>query len=208
MADHAAHGGANAVWVGGSVRRRRVVPTGFRSCSGTAPAPKIYARGCKILIMGKLTGAQHGEAANDLLAFYIEKVTALEDAGEYFMAAVVLGFAVETSILTYLLVEFGVDNGGELEIPDSVNMFELIEAANQIDVLNAPIDIPSHASEDEAPPKHIAQSAVGKIRRFRNLIHPARALEEGYNPRAFTREQLEEFKEMYSSITHSLLYYL
>jgi hypothetical protein len=41
-----------------------------------------------------------------------------------------------------------------------------------------------------------------------NLIHPARALREGYNPRTFTQEQLEELKEMYRSITHSLLYYL
>jgi hypothetical protein len=170
--------------------------------------PKIYAGGHKILTMGKLTGTQHGDAANDLMAFYLEKVTALEDAREFFMAAVALGFAVETSILTYLLVEFGDDNGGELEIPDSVNMSELIEAANQIDVLNAPIDIPSHAGDDEAPPKHIAKDVVDKIRRFRNLIHPARALKEGYDPRTFTREQLKEFKEMYSSITHSLLYYL
>lgn len=185
-----------------------VVTTGLRSCSRTAAAPKIYPGGCKILPMGKLTGIQHGDAANDLMAFYLEKVTALEDAGEYFMAAVALGFAAETSILTYLLVEFGDDNGGELEIPDSVNMSELIEAANQIDVLNAPIDIPSHAGDDEAPPKHIAKNVVDKIRQFRNLIHPARALKEGYNPRTFTREQLGEFKEMYSSITHSLLYYL
>ena len=114
------------------MRRQRVVPTEFRSCSRTATAPKIYAGGRKILTMGKLTGTQHGDAANDLVAFYLEKVTALEDAGEYFMAAVALGFAVETSILTYLLVEFADDNGGELEIPDSVNMSELIEAANQI----------------------------------------------------------------------------
>jgi hypothetical protein len=49
---------------------------------------------------------------------------------------------------------------------------------------------------------------VDKIRRFRNLIHPARALKEGYNPRTFTREQFKELMEMYSSITHSLLYYL
>jgi hypothetical protein len=158
--------------------------------------------------MSKLTGSIHGDAANDLLGFYSDKVTALENAGEYFMAAIALGLAVETAILTYLLVEFGEENGGELEIPDSVNMSELISAANEIDVLNAPIYIPSHAGDDDTPPKHIAKDVVDKIRRFRNLIHPACALREGYDPRAFTREQLEEFKDMYSSITHSLLYYL
>ena len=31
---------------------------------------------------------------------------------------------------------------------------------------------------------------------------------EGYDPRTFTREQLQEFRDMYISVTHSLLYYL
>jgi len=160
--------------------------------------------------MGKLTGTRHGDAANNLLAFYADKAHELEEAGQYFMAAVALAFALETAVLTYLLVEFGDDNGGELEIPDNVNMSELIEAAKELDVLNAPIDIPSHAGgdDDTDPPKHVAKDVVDKIRRFRNLIHPARALKESYDPRTFTLEQLEEFKEMYASITHSLLYYL
>src|SRR5271165_973926 len=146
--------------------------------------------------MGKLTGTRHGDAANDLMAFYQDKAHELEESGQYFMAAIALGFAIETAVLTYLLVEFGEDNGGELEIPDSVNMSELIAAANEIDVLNAPIDVPSHigAGDDDAPPKHVARDAVDKIRRFRNLIHPARALKESFDPRTFTIEQLGEFK--------------
>lgn len=160
--------------------------------------------------MGKLTGTIHGDAANDLLAFYLDKVQQLEDAGQYFMAAIALGFALETAILTYLLVEFGEDNGGELEIPDRVGMDELIWAANEVDVLNAPIDVPSHAGADgdETRPKHVAKDVVDKIKNFRNLIHPARALREGYDPKTFTREQLGEYKEMYRSVTHSLLYYI
>jgi hypothetical protein len=159
--------------------------------------------------MGKLTGTKHGDAANELFAFYGDKVIELEQAGQYFMAAIALAFALETAILTYLLVEFGEDDGtGELEIPDSVNMSELIEAANDLDVLNAPINIPSHATDDNPLPKHVARDVVDKIRKFRNLIHPARALKEGYDPGTFTKEQLQEFKDMYRSITHSLLYYL
>ena len=119
-----------------------------------------------------------------------------------------LGLALETAILTYILVEFGEDNGGELEVPASVNMSELIEAANEIDVLNAPIDTPSHAHDGDAPPKHVAKDVVDKIRQFRNLIHPARALQKGYDPGTFDREQLEAFKEMYRSVTHSLLYHM
>lgn len=161
--------------------------------------------------MGKLTGTWHGDAANELLTFYGEKVHELEESGQYFMAAIAMSFALETAVLTYLLVEFGDENGiGELEIPDTVNMAELIEAAKEIDVLNAPINIPSHAGDedDQEPPKHVAKDVVDKIRKFRNLIHPARALKESYDPRTFTREQLEELKDMYRSVTHSLLYYL
>lgn len=160
--------------------------------------------------MGKLTGTRHGDAANDLFLFYKGKARELEESGQYFMAAVALGLALETAVLSYLLVEFDEDNGGELQIPDSVNMSELIEAANEIDVLTAPIDIPSHVGGDEnsEPPKYVAKEVVDKIRRFRNLIHPARALKESFDPRTFTREQLEELKEMYESVLHSLVHYI
>ena len=126
------------------------------------------------------------------------------------MAAIALAFALETAVLTYLLVEFGEENGDELEIPDSVNMSDLIEAANEIDVLSAPINIPSHinSEDDNSPPKHIAKDVIDNIRRFRNLIHPARALRESYDPETFTVEELKEFKEMYESVLHSLMYHL
>ncbi len=159
--------------------------------------------------MGKLTGTRHADAANSLLAFYQEKVGELESSGQYFMAAVALALAVETAILTYLLVEFGEDNGGELAVPDSVTFSELIAAANEIDVLSAPIDTASHvANDDQIFPKHIAKDVVDKIRKFRNLIHPGRALKDSFDPATFSREQLEAYKEMYESIMHSLMYYL
>ena len=161
--------------------------------------------------MGKLTGTLHGDAANELLGFYQDKAHELEECGQYFMAAIALAFAAETAVLAYLLVEFGEEDGsGGLEIPDKVNMSELIEAANMIDVLSAPIDIPSHigGEENAKPPKHVAKDVIDKIRRFRNLIHPARALKELYDPRSFTSEQLQEFKDIYESVLHALMYYL
>ena len=158
--------------------------------------------------MGKLTGTHHGDAANDLLGFYVEKATQLEDAGQYFMAAIALALGVETALLAYLLVEFGDDNGGELQIPDNVAFAGLIEAANDIDVLRAPIDTPSHVRDDDQKPKHVAKDVVDRIRKFRNPIHPAAALRQGYDPRRFTKKDLDEFKNMYESVTDSLLYHL
>jgi hypothetical protein len=140
--------------------------------------------------MVKLTGTQHGDAANALLSFYHEQAKSLEASGYYFMAAISLAFAVETAVLTYLLVECGEDNGGELKIPSSVDYYDLVEAAHEIDVLRAPIDIPSHVREDGEHPKHIAKGAADGIRKFRNLIYPARAIKEGYDPKTFTHDQL------------------
>jgi len=158
--------------------------------------------------MGKLTGTRHGDAANNLVAFYQGKVEELESSGQYFMAAVALALAAETAILTYLLLE-PVDDGSELEIPDSVNFSDLITAANEGDVLSAPIDTPSHIAEDARVfPKHVAKDVVDKIRQFRNLIHPGRALKNSFDPATFTREQLEGYKEMYESVLHNLMYYL
>jgi hypothetical protein len=160
--------------------------------------------------MVKLTGTRHSDAATELLAFYQDKAAELERSGQYFMAAISLAFAVETAILAYLLVEFYEENGGELKIPHSVNMSDLIAAAEEIDILNAPIDIPSHVSEEEnaAPPKYVAKDAIEKLRRFRNLIHPARLLKEAFAPQTFNIEQLSELKEIYESIMHSLLHYI
>jgi hypothetical protein len=158
--------------------------------------------------MGKLTGTRHGDAANSLFSFYSDKAHELEEAGQCFMAAIALAFAIETAILTYLLVEFGEENGGELQISDNVNFLELIETANEIDVLGAPIDTPSHARDDGQKPKHVTKDVVDQIRKFRNLIHPAASLRKDYDPHTFTKEDLAEFKKMYESVTHSLLYYI
>jgi len=69
---------------------------------------------------------------------------------------------------------------------------------------------PSHAAGDDnvTPPKYVAKEVVDKIRKFRNLIHPARALHEAFDPRTFTREQLQELKDMYESALHSWLYHI
>jgi hypothetical protein len=158
--------------------------------------------------MSRLTGTTHGDAANELMSFYTDQAKSLEAAGYYYMAAVALAFAVETAVLVYLLVEFGPENGGELEIPPSVGFADLIEAADKVGVLKAPIDCPSHVREDEKHPKYLAKDAADKVRLFRNLIHPARALKEGWEPRSFDQKRMDELWEMAESVNHSLMYYL
>jgi hypothetical protein len=158
--------------------------------------------------MAKLTGTSHGDAPNALLSYYHDQARSLEASGHYFMAAIALALAVETAVLTYLLVEFGEDNGGELQIPSSIGFYELVEAANEIDVLRARVDVPSHVRDDDERPKYIAKEAADKIRVFRNLIHPARAIKEKYDPKTFTQNQFNDLWEMSESIMHSLNNYL
>lgn len=158
--------------------------------------------------MGKLNCTHHGDAANTLFAFYLTKAQELKESGQYFMAAIALAFGVETAILTYLLVEFGEENGGEMQIQDSVGFLELIGVANELGVLSAPIDTPSHVRDDDQKPKYAADGVVDRIRKFRNLVHPAVALRQGYDPNNFTANDLSEFEEMYESVMHSLLYNL
>jgi hypothetical protein len=61
---------------------------------------------------------------------------------------------------------------------------------------------------DVEAPKHLAKDVVDTLRRFRNLIHPARALKDSFDPASFTAGQLEEFKDKYWSVIYSLLYNL
>ena len=158
--------------------------------------------------MGELTGTQHGNAASDLMAFYQQESEKLEASGSYFMAAIALGFALEAAVLAYLLVEWGEDNGGELKVPDSVAFYDLIEAAKELDLMSAPTTVPWELAGDVEAPKHLAKDVVDTIRRFRNLIHPARALKESFDPESFTVSELQDFKDKYWSVIYSLLYNL
>lgn len=159
--------------------------------------------------MGKLTGTRHGDAANELVAFYREKFRELSASNQYFMAAVALAMGLEAAVLAYLLIEFGEEDGsGDRKIRDSVSLAELIEAANNLEVLSAPINTPSHAREDARPPSSVAKDAADKIKSFRRMIHPARALKESFDPRTFTIKQLAEVEDLFDSVVHSLLYNL
>ena len=119
-----------------------------------------------------------------------------------------VGFALEAAVLAYLLVEWGGDNGDELKVPDSVVFYDLIEAANELDLFSAPTKVPPELAGDAEAPKHLAKDVVDTIRKFRNLIHPARALKDSFTPRSFTVSELQDFKDKYWSVIYSLLYNL
>lgn len=153
--------------------------------------------------MTKLTGTAHGDAANNLVIFYQEQANKLEKSRQYFMAAVALGLAMETVILTYLLLSLDEDAGSDVGIPASVSMAEMIAIANELDILSVPVG--TVAVEGTKPTMHIAKEVVDTVRKFRNLIHPARALSEEFNPRKLTKARYRELADMYHSVYGSLI---
>jgi hypothetical protein len=153
--------------------------------------------------MGKLTGTNHGDAANHLMEFYQEQADKLEAAGSYFMAAVALGAALETALLTYMLVEWGEDNRGELEIPDDVALDDLIIAAKKFDLLNA-----VKFQEAEAVPARSVEDVIQEIQWMRNNVHPAKALRISFDPATFDSGQYRKLRGIYGTVLDNLLHYL
>jgi hypothetical protein len=153
--------------------------------------------------MGTLTGTNHGDAANRLMAFYQQQADKLEAAGSYFMAALALGAALETALLAYMLVEWGEDNGGELEIPDDFALDDLIRAAKKFDLLNA-----VKFQEAEAVPTRSVEEVIQEIQWMRNNVHPAKALRKSFDPATFDAGQYRKLRGIYIAVTDNLLHYL
>ncbi len=153
--------------------------------------------------MGILTGSKHGDQANSLLAFYQDQANKLEDAGLYFMAAIALGAALETALLTYMLVEWGEDNGGELKIPGDVSLNALIDAAHKFELLTA-----IKFKESELSVSHPVETVIREIQSMRNNLHPARVLRNSFDPASFDNARYQRLKNIYLTIIDNLLHNL
>lgn len=153
--------------------------------------------------MGALTGTTHGDQANALLAFYQDQAEKLEKAGLYFMAAVALGAALETALLTYMIVEWGEDNGGELKIPENVSLNDLIAAVNRFELLNA-----VKFKESELSGSHPVEMVIREIQSMRNNLHPGRALRNSFDPASFDNNKYQRLKKIYLAIMDNLLHNL
>jgi hypothetical protein len=153
--------------------------------------------------MGILTGTRHGDEANALLHFYQRQAKRLEASRSYFMAAVALGAALETALLTYMLVEWGEDNGGELEIPDDVRLSDLLEAAKEFDLLDA-----VQFRQSRKTPALSLVKVIHEIQAMRNNLHPARALRKSFNPASFKVKEYRRLRDIYSTVIENLLHHL
>lgn len=145
--------------------------------------------------MALLTGTKHGDAANELMVFYQEEAKKLASSGSYFMVGVALGAALETALLTFILVEWGEDNGGELEIPADVTLDNLIDAASDgnFDLFNA--------AKFKGPDGDCSvQTVVREIQVTRNNLHAGRCLRKQFNPASFGVAEYERLKAIYGAV--------
>jgi len=150
--------------------------------------------------LGKLTESKHWEAANTLLMFHQEQAKKLEAGGFYFMAAVALGAALETALLSFFLIEWD-EAHGEAEIPDKVTLDDLILAAKQLDLLNA-------VKFQEASNTHSVETVIREIQWMRNNLHPAKALRQSFDPSSFDAAQYGRLRDIYGAVMDNLLHHI
>jgi len=153
--------------------------------------------------MAILSGTKHGDAANELMVFYQEEAMKLSASGSYFMAAVALGAALETALLAFMLVEWGEDNGGELKIPATISLDDLIDEASEgnFDLLNA---VKFKGPNGDCS----VQGVVREIQSTRNNLHAGRCLRKKFNPATFGIKDYERLKKIFGAVTDNLLYHI
>src|SRR5271157_917977 len=90
--------------------------------------------------MPRFTCTKHGDQANDLVLHWRRQTEREVKARSWFMAALALGSALEAMMYAYFIIWSG-DNGNDPskdeKIPDDLVLFDLIEAAKQIDLLSS-----------------------------------------------------------------------
>jgi len=149
--------------------------------------------------MGRLTGTKHGDSATALMKFYHDEADKLEAAGSYFMAAVALGAALETALLTFILVEWGEGQVEELEIPDKVLLDELIDAAKCFELLKV-----TKFQESEDATACSVEDVIREIQQMRNNLHPGRALRTSFDPMAVGQKQYLRLRKIYCAVLDNL----
>jgi hypothetical protein len=102
-----------------------------------------------------------------------------------------------------MLVEWGEENGGELEVPHKVAMDELIDAAKQFDLLNA---VKFQESGHSVPCS--VEHVIREIQEMRNNIHPAKALRKSFDPSSFDADNYRRLYLIYRTVLDNLLHWI
>jgi hypothetical protein len=99
------------------------------------------------------------------------------------MAALALGSALEAMMYAYFIIWSGDDGNDptrDEKVPDDLVLFDLIEAAKQIDLL-------SSVKFKDKFGEHAVEDVITEIRHMRNNVHAGVALRRNFNPAKFKK---------------------
>jgi hypothetical protein len=144
--------------------------------------------------MAKFTSTKHADQVNDLVVYWRDQNKREVEAGEWFMAALTLGSALEAMFYAYFIVWSGDDDPSkDGQIPSNLVLDSLIEAAKEFDLLT-PVKFKDKFGE------HAVQDVVQEIRHMRNNIHAGVALRNGFNPAKFAKEEYMRLQDIFDAV--------
>jgi len=100
------------------------------------------------------------------------------------MAALALGSALEAMMYAYFIIwsgDDGKDPSKDGKIPGDLVLFDLIEAAKQVDLL-------SSVKFKDKFGEHAVEEVITEIRHMRNNVHAGVALRKNFNPAKFKKK--------------------
>src|SRR5262245_36485087 len=131
--------------------------------------------------MVQFTCTKHGDQANELVLYWRREMERQVKARSWFMAALALGSALEAMMYAYFIIwsgDDGNDPSNDEQIPANLVLFDLIEAAKQVDLLNS-VKFKDKFGE------HAVQDVITEIRHMRNNVHAGVAMRNNFNPAKF-----------------------
>ncbi|MGD0164653.1 MAG: hypothetical protein ABSB39_19450 [Candidatus Sulfotelmatobacter sp.] len=133
--------------------------------------------------MAEFTCTRHGDQANELVLYWRRQTKREVKARSWFMAALALGSALEAMMYAYFIIWSGDDGNDptrDEKVPDDLVLFDLIEAAKQIDLL-------SSVKFKDKFGEHAVEDVITEIRHMRNNVHAGVALRRNFNPAKFKK---------------------
>jgi hypothetical protein len=146
--------------------------------------------------MAKFTCTKHGDQANDLVLYWRKQTEREVKARSWFMAALALGCALEAMMYAYFIIwsgDDGNDPSKDERIPGDLVLFDLIEAAKQVDLL-------SSVKFRDKFGRHAVEEVITEIRSMRNNVHAGAALRNNFNPAKFKKRDYMRLQGIFDCV--------
>jgi hypothetical protein len=134
--------------------------------------------------------------ANELVLYWRRQTEREVKARSWFMAALALGSALEAMMYAYFIIwsgDDGNDPSKDEKIPGDLALFDLIEAAKQVDLL-------SSVKFKDKFGRHAVEDVITEIRHMRNNVHAGAALRNNFNPAKFKKRDYMRLQDIFDAV--------